>query len=336
METRPPSREHAQSVATLVTAATSNWLGWPETTAAALLRLWDSAGVDVELDARIALEADELVGYALLLPRARAQSTLWAELWTAVNTDGAVVADALLTALSPRAATLARAAPPSAAVCLRLQVEDGRRGLREILERRGFQVVRSPLRMVADLGSSQPTPNWPDGIVVRTFVPADARAVHAFEMETLGDTWQFEPEPFETWIGETEDASFDPSLWWLAEHEGKLVGVMLCRTDADDPELGWLHMIGVSRAWRGRSLGRALVLHAMRELRARGFSRAGLGVDADNPTGARRLAERSGFRVAQRFWTYEQHLRSPQPLRRLLRRARRLTAVRASRRAEAR
>jgi ribosomal protein S18 acetylase RimI-like enzyme len=216
-------------------------------------------------------------------------------------------------------------------VRLRLQVEASRGGLREVLEQRGFDIVRSPLRMLADLDHRQPPPTWPEGISVRTFVPADARTLHAFQMEVLGDTWEFAPEPFETWVAETEAANFDPSLWWLAERDGELAGAMLCRVDPADLELGWLHVIGVSRPWRGRALGRALVQHALHELQARGLRRAGLGVDADNPTGACLLAERNGFRIAQRFWTYELRLRGPQHVRRLLHRAGRVIGVQSSR-----
>jgi mycothiol synthase len=330
--TRPPRREEAPGVAALMTAATSGWLGWAETTPETILDWWDSPAVELEEDARVAVASDELIGYAFLLPSERWRSTFWLELWTRGGAAAEnATASGLLTALEPRTAALALRAQPAATVRLRTQVEASRGGLREVLEQRGFDIVRSPLRMLADLDRPQPPPSWPDGISVRTFVPADARALHAFQMEALGDTWEFVPEPYETWVAETEAAHFDPSLWWLAERDGELVGAMLCRVDAADPGLGWLHVIGVRRSWRGRALGLALLHHALHELQARGLSRAGLGVDADNPTGARLLAERNGFRVAQRFWTYERRLRGPQHIRRVLRRAGRAVGVRASR-----
>jgi ribosomal protein S18 acetylase RimI-like enzyme len=314
-----------------VSEATSGWLGWAEATEETILGWWGSPGVQREHDSRVAVTADELTGYAFLLPGERFRSTLWLELWTRAGADESTIADALLTGLEPRLTTLARRATPAAPVRLRLQVETSRRAVGEILEHRGFEVVRSPIRMVADLDRALPVPSWPDGVRVRTFVPADARDLHAFQMEVLGDTWEFEPESFETWVAETEAPSFDPSLWWIAEREGELVGVMLCRVDSSDPELGWLHVIGVGRPWRRRALGQALLLHALHEFDVRGLRRAVLGVDADNPTGARRLAERNGFQVAQRFWTYERRLRGPQPFRRLLRGARRAVRGRLSR-----
>lgn len=325
---RSPRRDEAPEVAELLTAATSGWLGWPETTASTILGWWESAA-ELEQDARVAVAPEGLIGYALLLPRERWRSTFWVELWTRpAETDESTTVRALLADLQPRIAALSLAAPPAATVRLRLQVEESSSALREVLEERGFEIVRSPIRMIADLDRLAPPPSWPDGIRLRTFVPADARNLYAFLMKALGDTWEFAPEPFESWILETEAAEFDPSLWWLAESEGELVGAMLCRTDPADPGLGWLHVIGVSRAWRRRSLGRALVQHALHELQAREMRTAGLGVDADNPTGASLLAESNGFRVAQRFWTYERQLRGPRHIRRLLNRAGRVVGAR--------
>ena len=41
-------------------------------------------------------------------------------------------------------------------------------------------------------------------------------------------------------------------------------GFAICHPHAVDPELGWVRVLGVRRPWRGRGLGRALLLHAFR------------------------------------------------------------------------
>jgi ribosomal protein S18 acetylase RimI-like enzyme len=74
------------------------------------------------------------------------------------------------------------------------------------------------------------------------------------------------------------------------------------------PDLGWIRVLGVRRPWRGCGRGRALLLHAFREFRRRGFARAGLGVDAESPTGANRLYESVGMRVSARFEIYEKQV----------------------------
>jgi ribosomal protein S18 acetylase RimI-like enzyme len=66
--------------------------------------------------------------------------------------------------------------------------------------------------------------------------------------------------------------------------------------------------LGVRRRWRGRGYGRALLLHTFREFRRRGMTRATLGVDAANPTGATRLYESVGMHVEQEEIVWEKAL----------------------------
>jgi ribosomal protein S18 acetylase RimI-like enzyme len=55
--------------------------------------------------------------------------------------------------------------------------------------------------------------------------------------------------------------------------------------------------LGVRRPWRGRGLGRALLLHTFGEFHRRGVTRISLGVDSENPTGATKLYESAGMQV---------------------------------------
>ena len=62
------------------------------------------------------------------------------------------------------------------------------------------------------------------------------------------------------------------------------------------PSGGYLDELFVRRPWRGRGLGRALLLEVCAELRRRGQPVAYLGVDSENPTGAMHLYRTAGFR----------------------------------------
>jgi ribosomal protein S18 acetylase RimI-like enzyme len=66
--------------------------------------------------------------------------------------------------------------------------------------------------------------------------------------------------------------------------------------------------LGVRRPWRGRGLGRALLLRTFAEFRRRGVTRVTLGVDAENPTGATRLYESVGMDVELEAVVYEKTL----------------------------
>ena len=332
IQTRPPRTADAPAISALVAAATSGWLGFPETTAETIADSWRSPGLDVGNDAIVAVRGgEEVVGYAFLQPRGRAAATFWFDLWTRPGPGERAAAGALLSGLQGRFRALARGAPLGATVSLRARVSDGQAAVCEALEQDGFAVVRRALQMVADLELPYPAPAWPEGIRVRTFTPSDARAVHSLTMDALGETWGFTSEPFETWVAETEAGNLDASLWWMVEAHGELVAEALFRPDELDPELVWLKVMAVRRGWRGRWLVATLFFHAVNELKERGFRRAGAGMDAENASGVPRLAERAGFQLAQTFLIYERRLRGPRPIRRLLRRARRIVVSGAGR-----
>ena len=66
--------------------------------------------------------------------------------------------------------------------------------------------------------------------------------------------------------------------------------------------------LGDERVWRpfrGRGLGRGLLLHSFAEPCRHGLTRAGLGVDAESLTGAHRLYEAVGMHVSARFAIHE-------------------------------
>jgi mycothiol synthase len=64
-------------------------------------------------------------------------------------------------------------------------------------------------------------------------------------------------------------------------------------------------VLGVRPAWRRRGLGEALLREAFHAMYGRGFTRIGLGVDAENVSGAVRLYERAGMRQVRRSDTWE-------------------------------
>ena len=162
--------------------------------------------------------------------------------------------------------------------------------------------------MEAELAAEPPLPVWPEGINVRTYAPGDARAVYDANLDAFADHWDFVPLSYETW---TElflrSSDFDPTLWFIAEEQGAIAGCSLC-TFERQPGTGHVNILGVRPQWRRRGLGLALLLHSLRELRARGRAKADLGVDAENTTGAVRLYERAGMHVARRMDSYEKAL----------------------------
>ena len=159
-----------------------------------------------------------------------------------------------------------------------------------------FALQTEVLAMQRAVSPREPEPEWPQGIAVRTFEPADGPAVQALLDEAYGG-WDgsYVLLAHDDWLtAMTGDIEFDPTTWWLAEHDGALVGCALWWKS------GWLKDVVVRESERGRGLATALIRHGLVEFGRRGVRRAGLKVDAANPTGAPRLYERLGFTIERR------------------------------------
>jgi mycothiol synthase len=177
-----------------------------------------------------------------------------------------------------------------------------------VLRERGYELVRHFFTMKIELGADPAQPSWPEGIAVRTFRPGEEREIYDVDLEAFQDHWDFFPVPFDDWhdyfLG---SETFDPELWFVAEDDEQIAGVALCSA-ARGPETGWVNVLAVRRPWRRRGVGRALLLHAFRDFRRRGYKEVGLNVDGENLTGAVRLYERAGMHVAHREDSYRRAL----------------------------
>jgi ribosomal protein S18 acetylase RimI-like enzyme len=237
---------------------------------------WDAPGFDLARDAWAAADGGRNVAYAAVAPDGR--------LTLAPADADAAVEDELLALARKRARA-------SAVDELRLAVD----GERELVRRHPFRLEREILAMRRPHERPAPEPEWPPGVAVRSFEPADARAVHTLLDEAYG-AWDsdYVPLAHDDWLRSmTGDPEFDPTVWWLAERDGALAGCALHWRS------GWLKDLAVRAGERGRGLGAALVAHGVGRFASRGID-VGLKVDATNPTGAIRLYERLGFEVERR------------------------------------
>jgi mycothiol synthase len=172
----------------------------------------------------------------------------------------------------------------------------------ELFERHGYREIRRFWDMAIDFDGELPEPT----VAIETFREEEAPAFHAANEEAFEDHWEPHPESFETWWArQRARTNYDPSLWFVI-HEGAEV-VAIARNE-QRASGGYVGSLGVRRAWRGRGYGRALLLHSFREFRRRGMTRATLGVDAANPTGATHLYESVGMHVDLEAVVWEKSL----------------------------
>ncbi len=177
------------------------------------------------------------------------------------------------------------------------------------LAKEGFTRIRRAWRMEIALNEAPPKPQWPEGIVVRTFISGqEERAVFDAVEEAFRDHWGYMPGNFAQWQHWTvERQVFDPSLWFLACAGNEIAGTSLCEYQAVDR--GWVNDLAVRRPWRRKGLGMALLYHSFGEFYRRGIRNVGLEVDSQNLTGATRLYERVGMHATRQYDTFEKELR---------------------------
>ena len=182
--------------------------------------------------------------------------------------------------------------------------------LEQVVAPRGYVYYRSSYTMETDVGEPLPV-ELPPGLELRTFregVDDDTlRAMlnHAFAEDPF---WHdVSPSNFRGFY--LRARGYDSSLWFLAWDGDQVAGFVLAYPErGGDQDLGWVGTLGVGKAWRRRGLGEALLRAAFNALRARGVRRVGLGVDAENVTGALRLYERVGMRAIRQFENWDLQL----------------------------
>jgi mycothiol synthase len=163
-----------------------------------------------------------------------------------------------------------------------------------LLTARGYRMVRSSWTMGEALEANEEPGDPPPGVRIRTFeVGRDERDLHEVNQASFADHWGFLPVPYETFAeGMYGAEAWDPSLVYLAEADGQMVGHLVGLSFQGD---AYVAELGVLPSWRGRGIAKALLRRSFAALAERGHDEVRLGVDAENPTGAVALYERVGM-----------------------------------------
>jgi mycothiol synthase len=277
-------------------------------TADELKHEWETPGFELERDAFLVETHDgRIVGYEEFFNEYE---------HARLRTDGYVhpqfreqgIGTALLRIVEQRARAEMKLAEPDVRISLRSTI-DNRDALSHDLHRNeGYQPLRYHWRMEITLDAPPAQPQFPEGIELRPFIKGDHDvAVWQAQNEAFRDHWGSHDATFEEWKrSRFDDPEFDSTLWPIAWDGEEVAGFSLNRYRMG---IGWIRTLGVRRPWRKRGLGEALLLHSFSEFYKRGTKTIGLGVDAQNPTGATRLYQKVGMHVASEFVTYEKELR---------------------------
>lgn len=290
LELRQPSEEDAPAIRGLLRDWALESIG-EEGVSEEEIRSW-FALPDIWM--RVAEEDGRLVGYVDAAPAEGGY----------VNVDVRSlepgVADTLVAAAT-------RAPRPADAVALRGFVQGGAPVTSEAFKAAGWKLIRHGYQMRIQLTDDIPEPSWPDGFSPRTFRPGEEQGVYEANQEAFADAWGFHRQEKERWRTFTVDHhDFDPSLWWLVDDGDEVAAFTLNFWHfSGDKTFGWVGILGTRPPWRRLGLATALLLHSFHDFRRRGATKVGLGVDAENTTGAVKLYESAGMTVERRNDTYE-------------------------------
>ena len=299
-----PGPDDAAAVLALIVASDISELGEAQGYGLEELEA-DWNGLELERDAWVALAPDgSMAGYGYVGHRRHVRMDIEAHVHPSHLGRGIGVS--LIRLTEERAREHVPLAPGGARVVVNNWINARNTAARALLERAGYAPARYFWRMETELGEV-PAPDWPAGLAVRAgMIGEDLRPYYETVEEAWSGQWGHVPLSFAEWVTRRTERSFDPALWFLATEGDEPAGVALC---SEAEGIGWVETLAVRPAWRRRGLGLALLRHVFGDLRGRGLRRVGLGVDAANPTGATRLYERAGMRLAQQYATYSKELR---------------------------
>jgi mycothiol synthase len=186
-----------------------------------------------------------------------------------------------------------------------------------LLRSLGFEIDRYSYTMMRSLAEPIAAPHIPEGFVIRE-VAGEHEAQQWVEMfnQSFIDhpgSGPWEVEQVHHYLGEP---SYRPALNVVAVAPGgTFAGFCWATIYAEQNarsghQVGEIDVLGTRRGFRKLGLGRALLIEGLRRLKAAGMESARLGVLANNPTGALRLYESSGFERRHTWVRYGRDMRS--------------------------
>jgi ribosomal protein S18 acetylase RimI-like enzyme len=297
---RSATLDDASAIAALVNDVSSAEVGVPWTDAGQVVDDLTSTTRIPGLDDVVLVDADDRVAAYLGMLVTPEPFQIDFLVWARPDLDGAGVYSWLLRYGEREAAHHRASSAPFTISAGRFLGNDAAASLFASLE---FAYARTFWMMRAGLDGVPERAIPPDGVEIRPFDPTrDERGVFGALREAFDDHWGSPFPSFDEWrhlLVEGAGAGYDPGLWFVALEDGDVVGALTARASSPrDDRAAFVTDLGVRRAARRRGIAEALLRAAFAEARARGIPRVELVVDAESPTGATRLYERAGMRVA--------------------------------------
>ncbi len=193
--------------------------------------------------------------------------------------------------------------------------EERQPGKQALLKAEGYMPMRYAFAMLRNLDEPIPDNPLPAGYEFRPAMPEQYRAVWEADIDAFRDHWGFS-QPTEEWYSFwLNNRRFQPGLWKIVWNiaDNRIAAQVQNFVDPLENEKfgrlrGYTEDISTQRAYRRMGLARAAICESLRMFRDKGFHETALGVDAENLTGALRVYESCGYRVAHTETLYRKSL----------------------------
>jgi ribosomal protein S18 acetylase RimI-like enzyme len=171
-------------------------------------------------------------------------------------------------------------------------------------ERRYFFDTKRPL--------DQPVPKvaLADGLRLVPYDTSMDEALRLAHNDVFRDHWGStpkDPDSWKTWF--TGARAFRGGSSYVVLDGNTIAAYVLgYEYEADTDVTGirelYIGQVGTVKSYRGRGLARMTLAKVLAKAAEAGYQRSGLGVDADNPTGALGLYERLGYSISTKWISY--------------------------------
>lgn len=175
-----------------------------------------------------------------------------------------------------------------------------------LFNRAGFRTARYYFELRRRFDEPIPNVPLPEGFSIANPNPNRREELRLAHNDAFRDHWSSQPTTEEQWERFARRSVSRPDLSFVVTApNGEVAGYILTEVNKDDwPGQGfssaYIDLVGVTRAWRHRGIAQAMLVEALRAIKAEGLDSAVLDVDSDSLTGALTLYEGVGFRQSGR------------------------------------
>lgn len=305
---RRPTLDDARAIFDLMTACDIAAIGRPDNTIDDVKDDLVEPGFSMDRDAWLVHEGDQLVGYGWACRKGDSDNV---DVDVYAAWDASAAAEWLWTAVVRRAVEIAReVGHPRAVVDVGIHRQDEAKA--QQARQRGFAVATSFYRMRIDHKGPVSEPSLADGVALLTAGGDEAlrRVANAIRNSAFTEHFGFYEETYDEWAASmAASSSHDWSQVRIATVDGVPAAMLMGSEQfVPDDNCGYVRVLAVLPAYRGRGLG-ALLLRDRFAADARA-GRVGtiLHVDANNTTPALGLYESVGMRTVLVIDVWQQTL----------------------------